>query len=325
MSRVAIIGAGAYGTALANASARAGHTVNLIGRDSDAMAAMAQTRENSAYLPGCLIDPAVTPSTELALTAHADLLLIAVPTQSTRAALRGLAPLIRDGQTVVLCAKGIEQDSGALPPDILKAEAPQARVALLSGPSFAADIARGLPTAVTLAAETVSLAEEISNALGSARFRLYHTDDLRGVAIGGAAKNVMAIASGLVAGLALGASAQAALITRAFAELMRFGLALGARPDTLTGLSGLGDLILTCNSPQSRNFALGQALASGKNTSGKLAEGAFTADILCRMARDHQVDMPIADAVDAVLKGTLLPATALDTLMARPQRQEGWT
>jgi len=324
MSVIGILGAGAYGTALANAGARAGHSVLLWGRDASALATIAKDRENKAYLPGCLLESAVAPTSDLTKTLAADVLLLAVPSQATRATLRALPSEALKDKPLILCAKGIEQGTSAFLPDIIAAEAPQARAALLSGPSFAADIARGLPTAVTLAASDETLAEDLSRTLGSSRFRLYHTSDMRGTAIGGAAKNVLAIACGIIAGLELGASAHAALVTRSFAELMRFGLAFGARSETLMGLSGLGDLILTCNSPQSRNFSLGLALARGQKTDGKLAEGAFTADSLVRMAQAKAIDMPVCTAVDNVLKGTITVQEAITTLMSRPQRQEGW-
>jgi glycerol-3-phosphate dehydrogenase (NAD(P)+) len=210
--------------------------------------------------------------------------------------------------------------------EVIAESAAAAMPAILSGPSFAADVARGLPTAVTLAARERKTAEALARALGSAAFRPYHTTDVRGVEIGGAAKNVLAIAAGIVAGRGLGASAAAALTTRGFAELMRFGKAFGARSETLTGLSGLGDLILTCSSPQSRNFSLGVAIGRGETpatqTGDKLAEGAFTAAVLIDMAIEKQVDMPVAAAVAAVLDGTLGVDAAIEALLTRPLRGE---
>jgi glycerol-3-phosphate dehydrogenase (NAD(P)+) len=223
---------------------------------------------------------------------------------------------------LIACAKGIERGTNHFVSEIVGAAAPNARVAILSGPSFAADVARGLPTAVTLAAADETLAESLAAAIRSPTFRVYHSTDVRGVEIGGAAKNVLAIAAGIVVGKKLGPSAQAALTTRGFSELMRFGRAFGAKPETLTGLSGLGDLVLTCTSPQSRNYSLGVALGSGKPPSeaaaGKLAEGAFTASALVEMARRKGVEMPIAEAVDSVLAGRLDINEAIAGLLSRP-------
>jgi glycerol-3-phosphate dehydrogenase (NAD(P)+) len=229
---------------------------------------------------------------------------------------------------VIATAKGIERGTQCFMSELIAQAVPQARPAILSGPSFASDVARGLPTAVTLAAADASLARELAAACGSATFRPYHSDDMRGVEIGGAAKNVLAIASGIVAGRGLGASAAAALTTRGFAELMRFGRAFGARAETLTGLSGLGDLLLTCATPQSRNFSLGIALGQGRAAApapegGNLAEGAFTAAVLVEMASARGVDMPIASGVAAVLDGSLSVDAAIESLLTRPLRAEG--
>jgi len=242
-----------------------------------------------------------------------------------RAAADALAPHAAPGLPIVACAKGIERSSGKFVTEILAERVPAATAAILSGPSFASDVAKGQPTAVTLAAADEALAAALAEALSSQSFRVYHTTDVRGVEIGGAAKNVLAIAAGIVAGRRLGASAQAALITRGFAELMRFGRALGARPETLTGLSGLGDLVLTCSSPQSRNFSFGLALGQNeKRTAGEgpLVEGVFTAAILMKTARRKAVEMPICEAVDAVLAGRLRVDDAIAQLLARPLRAE---
>jgi glycerol-3-phosphate dehydrogenase (NAD(P)+) len=252
----------------------------------------------------------------------------------------GLAGAIAAGTPVVACAKGIERTTRRFMTEIIAECLPEAIPAILSGPSFAVDVARGLPTAVTLAAADETVARMLTRSLGSAAFRPYHSTDVRGVEIGGAAKNVLAIAAGIVAGRKLGASAVAALTTRGFAELMRFGRAYGAQPETLTGLSGLGDLILTCTSPQSRNFSLGLALGQGhdldtpslpspasgggKGGGGHLAEGAFTAAVLVDMARARAVEMPIAAAVAAVLDGALAIDAAIEALLTRPLRAEGW-
>ncbi len=227
---------------------------------------------------------------------------------------------------MVLCAKGIERDSGLLLSDVLTECRPGHPVGVLSGPSFAADVARGRPTAVTVAASDAALARRLAEELGRPLFRLYSTDDLRGVQIGGAAKNVLAIACGIAAGLDLGASASAALVARSFAELSRFGRAMGARPETLMGLSGLGDLVLTCSSAKSRNFAFGEALGAGvplgEAAAAGLVEGVATAPVLCRLARHQGVEMPIAESVAAIVSGETTPGQAFETLMARPSRAE---
>lgn len=321
-SRIGVVGAGAWGTALANAAARAGRDVILWGRDGAAMAEMARLRENQASLPGIRFDDRVRGTADLAEVARADALLLVVPAQACRQVAGDLAPLIAPGTPMVSCAKGIERGTRAFVTEVIEAAAPAARPAVLSGPSFASDVAAGLPTAVTVAAGDAGLAEALCDALGGPTLRLYFSTDVRGVEIGGAAKNVLAIAAGIVDGRRLGASAKAALIARGFAELVRFGRAFGARAETLTGLSGLGDLILTASGPQSRNFALGQALGAGAPAAAKLAEGAFTAAVLVEMAKAHGVDMPVSAAVDQVLSGQLTVDGAIDALMARPQRAE---
>jgi glycerol-3-phosphate dehydrogenase (NAD(P)+) len=322
---IGVLGAGAWGTALANAAARAGREVWLWGRDAGRIEAMARTRENAEHLPGIRLEQAVRPTADLPRAAACDVLLAVVPTQALRGVGQMLAPLVKAGTPVVVCAKGIERGTGLFVTQIIAQTLPQARPAILSGPSFAEDVSRGLPTAVTLAAADEALAMDLAGKLGAGTLRLYHSSDVRGVEIGGAAKNVLAIAAGIVAGRRLGASAAAALTARGFAELSRFGRALGARPETLTGLSGLGDLILTCSGPQSRNFALGQALGRGEglpSSGAKLAEGAFTAQALIQMADAHLLDMPISGAVAAVLDGRLSVDAAIEALLSRPQKAE---
>ncbi len=320
---VAVIGAGAWGTALASAALRAGREVMLYARDPEMATAMARTRENPR-LPGVPIDAAIDVTGDLARAAQADVVLLAAPAQATRAAATALAAHLRPGTPVVACAKGIERGSRAFMTAVIAQVVPQAAPAILSGPGFADDVARGLPTAVTLAAERDELAQALVHALGSATFRPYHTTDIRGVEIGGAAKNVLAIAAGIVVGRRLGASALAALTTRAFAELMRLGLACGARAETLSGLSGLGDLILSCSSPQSRNFSLGIALGRNEPPSReKLSEGEFTAPVLAELAAARGIDMPVAAAVAAILAGTVTIDDAIQQLLARPFRAEG--
>jgi glycerol-3-phosphate dehydrogenase (NAD(P)+) len=319
---ISIIGAGAWGTALAAVAARAGRVVTLYARDSAHAAQIAATRENPR-LAGIPLSADIAVTSELAIAARCDIVLVAVPAQHLRGAVMHLAPLLKHGTPVVACAKGIEHGTHKFMTEVIAAAAPNAKPAILSGPSFADDVARGLPTAVTLAAYDEALAAALVQALGSSTFRPYHTTDVRGVEIGGAAKNVLAIAAGIVAGRRLGASALAALTTRGFAELARFGRALGARSETLAGLSGLGDLILTCAGPQSRNFAAGLALGRGEPLpAGKLAEGQSTAPVLVELAANSGIEMPVAQAVAAILTGSLSIDAAIEALMLRPFKAE---
>lgn len=320
--RIAVLGAGSWGTALAHAALRAGRDVVLWSRDAKAADAMAATRLNP-LLPDVVIDKRIVITSSLADALKADAILAAVPAQSLRSLASLIAPSLSENIPVISCAKGIERGTHKFMTQIIADAAPRATPAILSGPSFAADVARGLPTAVTLSAADETIAADLAKALGSATFRPYHTTDLRGVEVGGAAKNVLAIATGIVSGRGLGASAAAALVTRGFAELVRFGRKLGARPETLTGLSGLGDLVLTCSSPQSRNYSFGLSLGRGQpDQSHKLAEGAFTASVLSEMAKEYGVDMPITAAVAAVLDGTMSVDDAIASLMTRPFRAE---
>jgi glycerol-3-phosphate dehydrogenase (NAD(P)+) len=326
LDHIAVLGAGAWGTALANAAAHAGRRVTIWTHDKSEADALTQTGM-SPMLPGVKISPAVAVTLSLPQAAQADAVLLVVPAQVSREVVTRISAVTRPGLPLVACAKGIERGTRKFMTEIVAECAPQAVPAILSGPSFAADVARGLPTAVTLAAKEEDVAAALSQALGTPTFRPYHSTDPRGVEIGGAAKNVFAIAAGIVAGRGLGDSAAAALTTRAFAELVRFGQALGARTETMMGLSGLGDLILTCSSPQSRNFSLGKALGGGKSPlealgGSKLAEGAYTASVLTDMARERGIDMPIAEAVAAVLDGRASVDEAIDQLLARPVRAE---
>jgi glycerol-3-phosphate dehydrogenase (NAD(P)+) len=321
---VGVAGAGAWGLALANAAAAAGRKVVLWGRDPERMRELEATRR-ADKLPGVRLASAVTATHELDRLAVCEAILVATPAQATReatarlAALPGAAPL-------VTCAKGIERGSHAFMTEVLRQAAPARPAAILSGPSFAVDVAAGLPTALTLAASDESFARSLCRLLHGPNLRLYHSTDVRGVEIGGAAKNVLAIACGVAAGSGLGASAGAALIARGFAELRRFGEAYGARPATLMGLSGLGDLVLTCSSAQSRNFAYGLALGKGRGVKeaaeGFLVEGAFTALALTEMARTRGVEMPIASCVEALVEGSLDVAAAVGALLGRPQKGE---
>jgi glycerol-3-phosphate dehydrogenase (NAD(P)+) len=324
---IAVVGAGAWGTALANVIARAGRAVLLATRDQ-ASADLLEASRESPHLPGVKLDDRVGVAAAGEAAGRYDVILLAVPSQQMRAATALLAPTLAARTPVIACAKGIERGTHKFMTEVIAESAPNALPAILSGPSFAADVARGLPAAVTLAAHDDALATALAHWLGSPTFRLYHSTDTRGVEIGGAAKNVLAIAAGIVVGRRLGASAAAALTTRGFAELFRFGRAFGARPETLTGLSGLGDLILTCSSAQSRNYSLGIALGKGQKADqarneGKLAEGIFSASVLVKMASAKNIEMPIASAVADILDGRIDVEEATENLLMRPFRAEG--
>jgi glycerol-3-phosphate dehydrogenase (NAD(P)+) len=324
---VAVIGAGAFGCALALAFARAGREVILWGRDAGRMEAMAQARTCGEALPGVALEPGISPISDLAAACKPGVILVAIPTQNLRDVAQTMHGLVQPDAAILSAAKGMDRKTGAFVTDILAQALGWHRFGVISGPSFAMDIARGLPTAISLAMPESAEAEVLAQALSSPGLRLYHTSDVRGVEIGGAAKNVLAIAAGIIAGMGLGESARAAMVARGFAELRRYAEARGARAETLMGLSGLGDLVLTAASVQSRNYALGLALGAGKapaeaNPAGKLAEGAFTAAILAKSARDHGVEMPIVEAVAAVLDETISVREAVMGLMARPLRGE---
>jgi len=324
---VSVIGAGAFGTALALAFARAGREVTLWGRDGARMDAMAATRDCAPYLPDIRLEGEITPTADLALAGGAPLLVMAVPTQSLWQVMKDLAAHLNRDAVVISAAKGIERETGFFVTESMRDAAGNHAYGILSGPSFASDIARGLPTAIVLAMREEEQAKAIARHLSSPGLRLYHSADIRGVEIGGAAKNVLAIAAGIVSGMGLGESARAAIVTRGFAELRRYAEAHGARPETLMGLSGLGDLVLSASSAQSRNFALGLALGGGKsiaeaNPSGKLAEGVFTAGILAETARRKNVEMPIVEAVSNVLDGKITVVEAARALMTRPLKGE---
>ena len=322
IERIGVLGGGAWGTALAQTCARAGRDVTLWEFEPGNAEHLASKRE-SKFLPGVKLDDKIKVTRALAEAARAQAILLVVPAQAMRAVVKALAQTITAGTPVIACAKGIEHSTHKFMTEIVAECAPSATPAILSGPSFAADVARGLPTAVTIAATDADVAQSLAQAMSAGTFRPYHSADVRGVEIGGAVKNVLAIASGIVTGRGLGASASAALTTRGFAELVRFGKAFGARTETMMGLSGLGDLILTCSSPQSRNFSYGVALGKNEKPGGKLAEGAFTAPVLLKMALTKNVDMPICAAVAAMLAGTLSVDQAIESLLARPIKAEG--
>ncbi|MBO0346583.1 NAD(P)H-dependent glycerol-3-phosphate dehydrogenase [Roseibium limicola] len=326
--KIVVIGGGAWGTALALTAARAGRSVTLWARDQSLITEMRSRNQNSRYLPGITFDEDLTFTDRLSDCSKADAILLVTPAQTTRDILRVLQNEAKLTVPVVLCAKGIERGTGQMLSEVLKEEARQAEAAVLSGPSFADDVARGLPTAVTIAAETDATAQGLSQALAAPAFRPYASTDVIGAQIGGALKNVLAIACGAVVGRKLGASAQAALTARGFAELTRLAQALGARHETLTGLSGLGDLVLTCSSTQSRNFSFGLKLGKGllasdlKASGGKLAEGAHSARIAVTLGDRLNVDLPICKIVARMVEEDLPIEEAITALMTRPLKSE---
>jgi len=316
---IGVAGAGAWGLALANAAAAAGRAVVAWDHDPAALAELGRSRA-SPRLPGVALAPAVAVAGDAAALAAADAILLVVPAQATRDAAKRLAGMASP-RPLIVCAKGIERGSHRFMTEVVAETAPGWPAAVLSGPSFAIDVAAGLPTAVTLASADEALARGLAAALSGPNLRLYHSTDPRGVEIGGAAKNVLAIGCGVAAGLGLGASG--------FAELRRFAAAFGARETTLMGLSGLGDLVLTCSTPQSRNFSFGQALGRGASVAeagaGKLVEGALTAAALVQMARERGIEMPISAAVEALIDGRIDAAHAVGALLARPLKGEDET
>ncbi len=320
---VGVIGAGAWGTALAVAAGRAGRRVDLWGRTHNDLIDLAKTGQNRRYLPGIPLTPLPHVTRDLAEVMNCGLILLVVPAQQVRSLMPLIALSAKPGQPIVLCAKGIERGSGRLMSEVVREFLPNAPLAALSGPTFAGEVAQGLPTAVTLAAEELDLASRIAASLSSRTFRCYASRDLTGVEVCGATKNVLAIACGVVAGRGLGENARAALITRGLAELRRLCLAMGAQAETPMGLAGLGDLTLTCTSPQSRNYALGFSLGKGDAPDrSRLAEGFFTASAILQRAESYGVDMPICAAVDAVLnRGATVDDTML-ALLSRPLKTE---
>jgi glycerol-3-phosphate dehydrogenase (NAD(P)+) len=322
--RIAVLGGGAWGTALAIATLRAGHDVRLWARDAATVEAIRSGGENTRYLPGIAIDPAIRATNDAAeALSEADYALAAVPAQQLRDALASVAGRVPSDATIILCAKGIEQSTGKLLSSIVEEVLPDHPIAALSGPSFATDLARDLPTAVVIAARERERADGLARRLSTERFRCYSTDDLTGVEVGGALKNVLAIAAGTISGARLGASAQAAMVTRGFVELRRIAATFGARPETIMGLSGLGDLLLTCSTPQSRNFSYGLALGRGDPLDRlPLAEGVATAAIAARIAKEREIDAPIIQAVNYLLRGIITVDEAVSNLMTRPLRSE---
>lgn len=328
MEKIGILGGGAWGTALAAAAQQAGRDTLLWAREQGAVDAINQTHENSLFLPGVELDPGLKATADLADLADRDAILMVAPAQYTRVMATELHRHIGAKVPLVICSKGIEVLTGKLLSDAIAEAAPGHPVCVLSGPTFAAEVARGLPCAVTLAAEDEALGTILMQALGLPTFRPYFTTDIIGAQIGGAVKNVLAIATGVAAGLGTGENARAAVITRGLAEIVRFGALYGARRETLMGLSGLGDLILTCSSTQSRNMSLGKAIGEGKSFEEimaertSVAEGAHTVDIVHKIAQDKGLDMPITSAVYRILKKGEEARDVMDDLLARPFTDE---
>ena len=324
MNRIGIAGAGAWGTALAMVMRRAGRHVVIQAREAEVADAINRTHRNPAFLPDVDLDPEIRATTDLAEAARADAVLLVTPAQFLRPVCGALAPHWTPGVPAVICAKGIEQETGALMSEVVAETLPEAPLAVLSGPTFAAEVARDLPTAVTLACADGGLAEALSRALGTPRFRTYRSDDLIGAQLGGAVKNVLAIACGIVEGRGLGDNARSALITRGLVETVRLSLAKGGRPETLMGLSGIGDLTLTCNAMQSRNFSLGVALGQGRALDevlaerASVAEGVFSASAVTGLARGLDVEMPICLAVDGVLNHFADIGRTIEGVLSRP-------
>lgn len=323
--KIGVVGGGAWGTALAQAAAAGGEDVLLWAREPEVVASVNAEGVNSLFLPDIPLAASIRATNDMADLASSDALLIVSPAQHMRSVLAGLP---EGERPLVLCSKGIEEASGLMMHDVALETRPGAPIAVLSGPTFAHEVAKGLPAAVTLAAEDATVAEQLAQRLSGPTFRPYLSDDVVGAEVGGAVKNVLAIACGVVEGMGLGLNARAALISRGFAEMTRFGLAKGARPETLAGLSGLGDLVLTCSSTNSRNFSLGVGLGEGRSAAELLsdrrtvAEGAFTAPVLRRVADAAGVEMPIVAAVCALLDGSATAKDVVDGLLARPLKSE---
>lgn len=324
--KLGIIGGGAWGTALAQVASAGGRETLLWAIEPEVVEAINDRHQNPVFLPGVPLNEAIRATADLSALGECDAWLVVTPAQHLRSVLEQ-AP--HCDKPLILCSKGIEEKSGQLLHSVAKETCPSAAIAVLSGPTFAHEVARGLPTAVTLAADDVSLANRVRERLARPTFRIYVSDDVAGAEIGGAVKNVLAIACGVVQGKGLGENARAALIARGFAEMRRFGLACGAQRETLAGLSGLGDLVLTCASTSSRNYSLGVGIGEGRQAAELLshrktvAEGAFTAPVLARLAREKKIDMPIVEAVDALVAGRANVDEVLDALLSRPPRAEG--
>lgn len=322
---VSVLGGGAWGTALASmlATHRPENDIILWARDDETVSAINRDRRNPRYLGPIELPENIRATEMLGEGCDAKIVLAVIPTQSLSGLLPDICQVLDDDAALVLCAKGIDRKSSKFPHEIAAEHLSKDQIAALSGPSFASDVAQGLPTAVSLAAHDLTGAKRLASDLSSPAFRIYSSDDLAGVEAGGALKNVLALAVGVVRGLELGASAEAALIARGFAEMTRLSIALGGRAETVAGLSGLGDLVLTCSSPQSRNFAYGVALAKREDlTNRPLAEGVHTASMALELARRHALEVPIIETVCAVLDGSCEPEDAARSLLSRPLKSE---
>ena len=325
IGKIAVIGGGAWGTALAQVAAAGGQDTLLWALEDDVVTAINRIHENPVYLKGLKLSPTIRATSNFSDLLGVDAWLVVTPAQHMRAVLsRTPCP----NMPLILCSKGIEEGSGRMLHEVAREVCPTSPVAVLSGPTFAHEVAAGLPTAVTLACEDQALGERLRDRLSNPAFRIYLSDDVAGAEVGGAVKNVLAIACGVVEGRGLGQNARAALIARGFAEMTRFGLAAGARRETLAGLCGLGDLVLTCSSTASRNFSLGKAIGEGRDAAALMAdrrtvaEGAHTAPVLKRLADERGIDMPIVAAVAALLDGSLSAGEVVERLMSRPPRAE---
>lgn len=325
---IGVIGGGAWGTALAQTLAVAGRDVTLWAFEPDCVEAINSRHENTVFLPDVPLSKSIRATGDLSVLGACDAVLAVSPAQFMRTSLQNYAPHAPKGQPIILCSKGIEISTRMFMSDVLADVIPHATPAVLSGPSFAIDVARGLPTAVTLACGDARVGQALVEAVAAPTFRPYYSDDVLGAEIGGAVKNVLAIVCGIVLGKGLGRSAHAAIIARGFAEMTRLGMALGCAPQTLTGLSGLGDLVLTCSSEQSRNMSCGLAMGRGQSAqdivSGRRAvtEGVATAPALKDLARRHGVDMPICFALADILAGDLNVDTAITALLSRDHTTE---
>ncbi|MEH6404131.1 MAG: NAD(P)H-dependent glycerol-3-phosphate dehydrogenase [Sneathiella sp.] len=328
MEKINVIGAGAWGTSLAIAMARSGQNVSLWCREESQATALNLAEENKKYLPGISFPKSLKATSNLQEIINAEIILNVVPAQHLRANLIALSTLITPQTALVICSKGIEKTSGKMMSEVVEEILPEQPYAILSGPNFAHEVAKGLPSATTLAASDKALGRSLVDAIGIPTFRPYFTDDVIGAQMGGAIKNVLAIACGVVVGAKLGENARAALITRGMAEILRLGERLGARAETLMGLSGFGDLVLTCSSTASRNFSLGNALGAGNRledflkTRHSVTEGVHTAAAICELAAKHKIDMPICAAVNKILNEGASVTEVVEELLARPFRDE---
>ena len=328
MQIIGVVGGGAWGTALAAVAARAGRQVVLWAREADVVASINREKENNSFLPGIPLPEGIRASGEIADLKNADAILMVAPAQFVRPVSAALNPHLKSDVPVVICAKGIEQATGKLLSEVLAETMPRQPLAALSGPTFAHEVAKGLPAAVTLASPDEGVVRLLTAAIGLPTFRPYGSNDIIGVEVGGAVKNVIAIAAGVVVGRQLGENARAALITRGMAELLRFATALGGEAETIMGLSCLGDMILTCGSAQSRNMSLGIALGEGKKLEEVLAgrtsvsEGVYTAKIVAKIAKDKSLYMPISTAVTEILSGDRAIGAVIEDLLHRPFRPE---